>query len=236
LQQLLHDPAEKIRRYAVAALPKLGAGGSEEAELLSLLQTSTVERERKFIGDALAKIGGSETLHTIQQTPGKSLPPILQKVRANVARSESPSEVCLERQLTSFEGLRIHLRGRSGLEQIVRQESRRSWANAASSGCWRCTADSWQSLRRPPSRSRISMRCVVSARSAFVLAKLNGEAHAQPAGSVAGGDYLTRSRARFCRRLPTAPFDTGWSLSAEDISAVRCGRWCNVPSHSARKF
>src|ERR1035441_151906 len=35
LLNLLHDSCEKIRRYAMAALPKIGAGPGEEAELLS---------------------------------------------------------------------------------------------------------------------------------------------------------------------------------------------------------
>src|SRR5687768_13505516 len=39
LHRLLQDPAEKIRRYAMAALPKIGAGPKEEAELLALLRT-----------------------------------------------------------------------------------------------------------------------------------------------------------------------------------------------------
>ena len=37
LRGLLHDPEEKIRRYAMAALPKIGAGAGDEAELLALL-------------------------------------------------------------------------------------------------------------------------------------------------------------------------------------------------------
>ena len=53
LARLLHDPQEKIRRYAMGALPKLGAGRSEEAELLALLRTTTVAREQKFLGRAL---------------------------------------------------------------------------------------------------------------------------------------------------------------------------------------
>jgi hypothetical protein len=36
LTALLHDPQEKIRRYAMRALPKLGAGESQEARLLEL--------------------------------------------------------------------------------------------------------------------------------------------------------------------------------------------------------
>src|SRR5688572_19204154 len=35
---LLSDPCEKIRRYAMAAIPKIGAGPVEETELLRLLR------------------------------------------------------------------------------------------------------------------------------------------------------------------------------------------------------
>src|SRR4051812_18566149 len=41
LRKLLKDPEEKIRRYAMAALPKIGAGAGEEADLLALLRTGT---------------------------------------------------------------------------------------------------------------------------------------------------------------------------------------------------
>src|SRR5215204_4110645 len=48
LHRLLRDPQEKIRRYAMAALPKIGAGPQDETELLSLFRATTVEREKKF--------------------------------------------------------------------------------------------------------------------------------------------------------------------------------------------
>ena len=41
LLSLLADPAEKIRRYAMAALPKIGAGRTEERQLLSLLSKTS---------------------------------------------------------------------------------------------------------------------------------------------------------------------------------------------------
>jgi 23S rRNA G2445 N2-methylase RlmL len=121
LHGLLQDPAEKIRRYAMAAIPKIGAGPKDEAELLTLLRSTTAERERKFLGQTLNKIGGSATLEVLQQS-GASPTGTEQKVRANVARAESPSAIRLDRPLTDFAGLRIHLRGRTGLEEIVRDE------------------------------------------------------------------------------------------------------------------
>ena len=120
LRALLQDPCEKIRRYAMAAMPKIGAGTGEESELLSLLRKTTVEREKKFLGQTLEKIGGAATLEKIAGA-GLHLQ-TEQKVKASVARIESPSTVRLGRSLSDFVGLRIHLRGRAGLESIVRDE------------------------------------------------------------------------------------------------------------------
>lgn len=121
LRGLLRDPDEKVRRYAMAALPKIGADATEETELLSLLKTTSVEREKKFLGRALDKIGRDTTLEAIGETAGL-LPQTEQKVKAAVARAQSPSEIRLDGALTDFTGLRVHLRCRSGLENIVRDE------------------------------------------------------------------------------------------------------------------
>lgn len=121
LRKLLQDPEEKIRRYAMAALPKIGAGAGEEAELLGLLRTGTSEREAKYLGRTLDKIGGEATLKVLTKTD--ALPAQTeQKVRAKVARSQSPSTIVMDRPISDFAGLRIHLRGREGLEGIVREE------------------------------------------------------------------------------------------------------------------
>ncbi len=121
LARLLKDPAEKIRRYAMAALPKIGAGRKEEAELLSLLQTTTVEREKKYVGRALDKIGGTATLEIVAGAQGL-LAQTEQKVKASVARRQRPSAIRMDRSLSPYAGLRIHLRCRKGLEGIVRDE------------------------------------------------------------------------------------------------------------------
>lgn len=119
LRALLRDPSEKIRRYAIAALPKIGTSQNEEAELLSLLQTTTVEREKKYLTQALEKLGGTATLETAKEAlPARTA----QKVKASVARAQSPSAIRLEGVLSEFAGLRIHLRGRRGLEAVVRHE------------------------------------------------------------------------------------------------------------------
>lgn len=120
LQGLLQDPCEKVRRYAMAALPKIGAGQHEEKQLLSLLKTTTLEREKKFLGKALEKIGGAATLEESRER-GLSLQ-TEQKIKASLARDESPSTVRTDRVLSNVGALRIHLRGRRGLEMVVRKE------------------------------------------------------------------------------------------------------------------
>ncbi len=121
LRKLLHDPEEKIRRYAMAALPKIGASATDEAALLNLLSRDSGERERKFLGRTLDKIGGEATLKAIGGA-GVLGAQTEQKVKASVARSQSPSTVLTDRTVTDFRALRIHLRGRVGLEEIVREE------------------------------------------------------------------------------------------------------------------
>ena len=128
LRSLLQDPQEKVRRYAMTALPKIGAGADEEASLLSLLRKPANEREQKFLGRALDKIGGAATLEGLPESGPAFLTQTRQKVQANVARSESPSAVRMDRALTEFAGLRIHLRGRAGLENFVRDEVEEAFA------------------------------------------------------------------------------------------------------------
>src|SRR5512136_976278 len=119
LIRLLQDPSEKVRRYAMTALPKLGAGENEERALLSLLRTTTVERERKFLGQALEKIGGTATLDAAAGVRD-FLPQTEQKVKASVARRQRPSAIRMDSLLSDFTQLRIHLHCRKGLEEIVR--------------------------------------------------------------------------------------------------------------------
>ncbi len=121
-RNLLNDPSEKIRRYAISALPKVGAGSGEEADLLSLWKKTTAEREKKFAELALEKIGGADTLRQISAGAGSMSLQTEQKIKANLARAQNPSAIRLDRPLTRFAGVRIHLRGRRGLEQIVAAE------------------------------------------------------------------------------------------------------------------
>jgi 23S rRNA G2445 N2-methylase RlmL len=117
---LLQDPAEKVRRYAMAAMPKIGAGAKEERKLLSVLRTATGEREKKFLVQTLGKIGGPAALKE------GILGDAEQKIKAGIARRERPSVVRFHGVLADFHGLRIHLRGRQGLERIVGDEVEQS--------------------------------------------------------------------------------------------------------------
>jgi len=116
LLALLQDPCEKVRRYAMAAMPKIGAGAKEEGKLLSALQTATGEREKEFLARTLGKIGGPASLEQ------GSLGDAEQKVKAGIARRERPSMIRFNGVLADFAELRIHLRGRNGLERIVSDE------------------------------------------------------------------------------------------------------------------
>lgn len=119
LLELLEDPSEKIRRYAITAIPKVGgSGGLAETRLLSMYQCSSIEREKQAIAEALSKIGGEAT--TLVAHPGSLLDD--HRIRARVARRQSPSAILLDSRLPS--GLRVHLRCRRGLEQIVADEVR----------------------------------------------------------------------------------------------------------------
>jgi 23S rRNA G2445 N2-methylase RlmL len=121
LRGLLQDPQEKVRRYAMAALPKIGARAEDEAELLALLRTGTGERETKYLGRTLDKIGGEATLALLAET-GALPAQTEQKVRASVERSRSPGTIRMDAAIPDFTELRIHLRGRAGIEDIVRGE------------------------------------------------------------------------------------------------------------------
>lgn len=120
LRGLLQDPQEKIRRYAMTALPKLGAGSADEAELLTLLGKTTIERERNFLGQSLAKIGGEATLEALQSAPGLRQTEL--KVKASVARSLEPSVTRMDRPLNPIAPIRLHLHCREGLEEILCEE------------------------------------------------------------------------------------------------------------------
>lgn len=119
---LLKDPNEKIRRYAMNALPKLRGGAREETDLLRLLQSTTVDREKKYLSQALGKIGGAATLKVIEKQKDKTLFQTELKIKAGLLRNQAPSSIKTSAILSNFSNLRIHLRGRRGLECFVKEE------------------------------------------------------------------------------------------------------------------
>ncbi|MEI6082071.1 MAG: hypothetical protein WCR44_06555, partial [Verrucomicrobiota bacterium] len=125
---LLKDPQEKVRRYALTALPKIGVGEEGEREMLSLLKDVGEEkegREMRHLGRALEKVGGEATLEVIEE--GVALPAItVQKVKAGVLRKEDAGGVLLDALLPLRHGdadMRVLLRCRRGLEDFVREEA-----------------------------------------------------------------------------------------------------------------
>lgn len=123
LNALLGDASEKVRRYAMAALPKLGEDIVAESRLLGILASPAGDRERRNAIDALGRIGGEATLRAARNDPG-ALPLPLGRLEARVARKTDPGSLQFESPLQRVAGLRIHLRCREGLESILAEEVR----------------------------------------------------------------------------------------------------------------
>ncbi|MEI6712948.1 MAG: methyltransferase [Verrucomicrobiota bacterium] len=122
LRRLLADPEEKIRRYAMAALPKLGSGTSEEQDLLELLKKASSERETQALAKTLEKIGGEATLNVHQTGTTPALNSTVQKLHANIARQQHSSHILFKAPVDIPGGVSVNLRCRSGLESILTAE------------------------------------------------------------------------------------------------------------------
>jgi 23S rRNA G2445 N2-methylase RlmL len=124
LTSLLQDPEEKIRRYAMNALPKLGGSGESEKAVLELLDGPASEREVKTLSRTLNKIGGEATLQKLEALHGtqEALHQTEQKIKAQIARKEQPTTIRLHAKIKETKKLRIHLRTRRGMEGFVRDE------------------------------------------------------------------------------------------------------------------
>jgi 23S rRNA G2445 N2-methylase RlmL len=124
LMSLLEDPQEKVRRYAMAALPKLGGKKESEEALLSLLDQSTGGREVNYLSRTLDKIGGEATLQKLAQLEdgNETLQQTEQKIKAQLARNDPSTKVLMNVKIRDARGLRIHLRTRRGMEPFVRDE------------------------------------------------------------------------------------------------------------------
>ncbi len=119
---LLSDPAEKVRRYAMAALPKLGAAETEERELLALVGKAVSQREDKALVKTLSRIGGKATLELGADAESGRFAVSLQQVKANVARREGAGSLRLDAQLKRLDGIRVALQCRDGLTPFVVEE------------------------------------------------------------------------------------------------------------------
>lgn len=115
LRGLLRDPSEKVRRYAAAALPKLGDDRGAEGALLERLPGAASDAERRVIREALGKVGGRATLDS-----GAAEGAEVGRLLARAAREERPGWVDTEAELPA--GVDIAFRCRRGLERILAEE------------------------------------------------------------------------------------------------------------------
>lgn len=122
LRHLLNDPQEKIRRYAMTALPKIGVEGTEESMLLDLLEHSRSDREKLALGQTLAKIGGEATLNRLRNSDTPEIHRTIQKVEGNVARLQNPGAIRMDHTLVDIRKIRLHLRCKPGLEDVMAKE------------------------------------------------------------------------------------------------------------------
>ena len=122
LTSLLDDPEEKIRRYAMVALTKLGGGESGEAKLLEILENPASSREDRFVAQTLERIGGEETLRRTASAGPGSLAESTQRLQANIARRRGDGSLEFERRLENPAQVRVNLECRGGLEPFVLEE------------------------------------------------------------------------------------------------------------------
>ncbi len=118
--RLLRDPEEKVRRYAILALPKLASSEVEERALLECLGGSNSAREREALKTALERVGGKATLRT--QSEEALAPATLQRLKANIARRESPTSIRFEDPVSLPMEMGIRLHCRRGIQEILREE------------------------------------------------------------------------------------------------------------------
>jgi len=115
LRGLLADPSEKIRRYAAAALPKLGDDRGAEGALLARLPGASSESERRALREALGKVGGRATLDS-----GAAGAPDVGRLLARAARQDNPGSVDTDALLPA--GIDLAFRCRPGLEALLAEE------------------------------------------------------------------------------------------------------------------
>lgn len=115
LRGLMADPSEKIRRYAAAALPKLGDDRGAEGALLARLPGASSESERRALREALDKVGGRATLDS-----GVAEGSDVGRLLARAARQDNPGSVDEGALLPA--GIDLAFRCRPGLETLLAEE------------------------------------------------------------------------------------------------------------------
>ncbi len=122
MHQRLQDPFEKIRRYAIAAIPKLRPGPEEETALLARLADPAAQSDQQALIEALEKIGTRTSLEALARSPARAR----QKILANVVRSEAPGRLLGDALCSLNPQPVVHLHTRLGLEAIAAAELRES--------------------------------------------------------------------------------------------------------------
>jgi len=123
VRSLLSDSDEKVRRYAMSALPKLGAGAEEERTVLSLADRPVSANEKRQAAKTLGLIGGAASLASVAGREEADLEPMRQRIQARLARDQGTS-LKLEAPVAGWRGMEVNLHGRSGLEEWVAEEAR----------------------------------------------------------------------------------------------------------------
>lgn len=120
LRRLLQDPEEKIRRYAMNALPKLGGNAEAEQALLSVLESASSDREKESVAKTLQKVGGRASLESLAASHLGTQ--TVRRLEANIARTSSPGTLRLNSSLHEIKDLGVILNCRRGLEEILEDE------------------------------------------------------------------------------------------------------------------
>ncbi len=122
LLRLLDDPSEKVRRYAIAALPKVGMDAKAEEALHRALERTICEREKARLAEGLGKIGSTSTLEKTARGELGLDETTVRKITANAARATEPGGFHLEAVLPGTCDCPVVFKCRKGLEALVAAE------------------------------------------------------------------------------------------------------------------
>lgn len=122
LRPWVGDAEEKVRRYALAALTKLEEVSAPENLLLSAIENSRTEREKRHATNLLTPRAGAASLAAVASVAALSggPSPLRQRALSNVARDSSPGKINAQVRLPVC--FPLHLRTRPGLESVLVDE------------------------------------------------------------------------------------------------------------------